>query len=101
MQRQRLTGTTVVSQVTHEASVEEETAETAETATDLNSHCTNGRLTDAESASSDPWLDERVPTTPLRSPLGAPSVDGLSLGTNLTEGMNGGFFEEAMAGTAS
>jgi hypothetical protein len=46
-------------------------------------------------------LDERVPTTPLQSSLGAPSVDGLSLGTNLAEGMDGGFFEEAMAGTAS
>jgi hypothetical protein len=84
--------------VTHEASIEEETAETT---TDLSSHSTNGRLTDAEIASSDPWLDEKIPTTPLRSPLGALSVDGLSLVTNLTEGMNGGFFEEAMAGTAS
>jgi hypothetical protein len=78
--------------VTHETSVEEET---------LNSHSANRRLTDAEAVSSDLWLDERVPTTPLQSSLGAPSVDGLSLGTNLAEGMDGGFFEEAMAGTAS
>jgi hypothetical protein len=39
--------------VAHEASVEEETAGTAR---GLNSHSTNGKLPDAETALSDPWL---------------------------------------------
>ena len=45
--------------VTHDASAEKETAEPV---TDLYSHSSNGRPTESETASSDQWLDERLPT---------------------------------------